>query len=57
MESVFELEKKILKAQTPEEIDDITSDMNILQLRSVIKLLVDRMTPTNVKINRILNNK
>ena len=50
MESVFELEKKILKAQTPEEIDNITSKMNTLQLKSVIKLLVDRMTPINVKI-------
>ena len=56
MESVFELEKKILKAQTPEEIDNITSKMNTLQLRSVIKLLVDRMTPINVKINRIHNS-
>ena len=26
------------------------------QLRNVIKLLVDRMTPTNVKINRIQNS-
>lgn len=56
MESVFELEKKILKAQTPEEIDNITSKMNTLQLRNVIKLLVDRMTPINVKINRIYNS-
>ena len=56
MESVFELEKKILKAHTPEEIDNITSKMNTLQLRSVIKLLVDRMTPINVKINRIHNS-
>ena len=55
MESVFELEKKILKAQSPEEIDKITRKMNTSQLRNVIKLLVDRMTPTNVKINRIQN--
>lgn len=48
MESVFELEKKILKAQSPEEIDKITRKMNTSQLRNVIKLLVDRMTPTNV---------
>ena len=53
MESVFELEKKILKAQSYEEIDDITRKMNTSQLR---KLLVDRMTPTNVKINRIQNS-
>jgi hypothetical protein len=50
MESVFELEKKILKAQSPEEIDEITRKMNTSQLRNIIKLLVDRMTPTNVKI-------
>ena len=50
MESVFELEKKILKAQSPEEIDKITRKMNTSQLRNVIKLLVDRMTPTNVKL-------
>lgn len=56
MESVFELEKKILKAQSPEEIDKITRKMNTSQLRNVIKLLVDRMTPTNVKINRIQNS-
>lgn len=56
MESVFELEKKILKAQSPEEIDEITRKMNTSQLRNVIKLLVDRMTPTNVKINRIQNS-
>lgn len=56
MKSVFELEKEILKAQTLEEVDDITSEMNTSQLRSVIKLLVDRMTPTNVKINRIHNS-
>lgn len=30
--------------------------MNKPQLRNVIKLLVDRMTPTNVKINRIQNS-
>ena len=56
MESVFELEKKILKAQSPKEIDEITRKMNTSQLRNVIKLLVDRMTPTNVKINRIQNS-
>lgn len=56
MESVFELEKKILKAQSPEEIDEITRKMNTSQLRNVIKLLVDRMTPINVKINRIQNS-
>lgn len=56
MESVFELEKKILKAQSPEEIDEITRKMNTSQLRNIIKLLVDRMTPTNVKINRIQNS-
>ena len=50
MESVFELEKKILKAQSPEEIDKITRKMNTSQLRNVIKLLVDRMTPTNLKL-------
>ena len=50
MESVFELEKKILKAQSPEEIDKITRKMNTSQLRNVIKLFVDRMTPTEFKI-------
>ena len=56
MESVFELEKKILKDQSYEEIDEITIKMNTSQLRNVIKLLVDRMTQTNVKINRIQNS-
>ena len=50
------LERKILKAQTLEEIDDITSKMNTQQLRSVIKLLVNRMTPTNIRNNRIQNS-
>lgn len=57
MENVFELEKKILKSQSPEEIDEITRKMNTSQLRNVIKLLVDRMTPINVKINRIQNSR
>ena len=56
MESVFELEKKILKAQSYKEIAEITRKMNTSQLRNVIKLLVDSMTPTNVKINRIQNS-
>ena len=34
----------------------VTRKMNTSQLRNIIKLLVDRMTPTNVKINRIQNS-
>jgi len=53
--TIFETEKAILKAQTPQEIDDITGDLDIKDLRNVIKLLVDRLTPVNVKMNRILD--
>ena len=54
--SIFELEKKILKAQNPCEIDAITEEMDNQQLRDMIKLLIDRLTPENIKINRILNS-
>ena len=54
--SIFELEKKILKAQNPSEIDAITEEMDNQQLRDMIKLLIDRLTPENIKINRILNS-
>lgn len=54
--SIFELEKKILKAKNPDEIDVITEDMDKQQLRDIIKLLIDRLTPENIKINRILNS-
>ena len=54
--SIFELEKKILKAQDPSEIDTITEEMDNQQLRDMIKLLIDRLTPENIKINRILNS-
>ena len=54
--SIFELEKKILKAQSPREIDLITEDMDKQQLRDMVKLLIDRLTPENIKINRILNS-
>lgn len=54
--SIFELEKKILKAQNSSEIDTITEEMDNQQLRDMIKLLIDRLTPENIKINRILNS-
>lgn len=54
--NLFEVEKKILKAQSPEEIDLITENLDKQTLRDVIKLLVDRLTPANVKINRIINS-
>ena len=54
--SIFELEKKILKAQSSREIDLITEDMDNQQLRDMVKLLIDRLTPENIKINRILNS-
>ena len=54
--SIFELEKKILKAQSTREIDLITEDMDKQQLRDMVKLLIDRLTPENIKINRILNS-
>lgn len=40
--SIFELEKKILKAQSSDEIDAITEDMDKQQLRNIVKLLTDR---------------
>lgn len=55
--NLFEIEKKILKAQSPEEIDAITENLDKQTLRDVVKLLIDRLTPTNVKINRIINGK
>lgn len=55
--NIFEVEKKILKAQSPEEIDAITENLNKQTLRDVVKLLIDRLTPTNVKINRIINGQ
>lgn len=54
--SIFELDKKILKAQSPSEIDAITEEMDKQQLREMVKLLIDRLTPENIKINRILNS-
>ena len=54
--SIFELEKRILKAQNPSEIDAITEGMDNQQLRDMIKLLIGRLTPENIKINRILNS-
>lgn len=55
--NLFEIEKKILKAQSPEEIDAITENLDKQTLRDVVKLLIDRLTPTNVKINRIINGQ
>ncbi len=54
--NIFELEKRILKAQSIEEIDSITENMDKQQLRNMVKLLVDRFTPKNIKINRIINS-
>lgn len=54
--NLFEVEKKILKAQSPEEIDAITEMLDNQTLRDVIKLLVERLTPINIKLNRIKNS-
>lgn len=53
--TIWEAEKEILKAQTPQEMDEITNGLDKKDLQNIIKLLVDRMTPENVKINRFLN--
>lgn len=53
--NLFEIEKKILKAQSPDEIDAITKSLDNQTLRSLIKLIIDRLTPINIKINRIIN--
>jgi len=53
--TIWEAEKEILKAQTPREIDEITNGFDKKDLQNIIKLLVDRMTPENVEINRFLN--
>lgn len=55
--NLFEIEKKILKAKSPDEIDAITKDFDNQTLRDVIKLLIDRLTPTNIKLNRIANSE
>lgn len=55
--NLFEIEKKILKAKSPDEIDAITKDLDNQTLRDVIKLLIDRLTPTNIKLNRIVNSE
>ena len=55
--NLFEIEKKILKAKSPDEIDVITKDLDNQTLRDVIKLLIDRLTPTNIKLNRIANSE
>ena len=55
--NLFEIEKKILKAKSPNEIDAITKDLDNQTLRDVIKLLIDRLTPTNIKLNRIANSE
>ena len=54
--NLFEIEKKILKAKSPDEIDAITKDLDNQTLRDLIKLLIDRLTPANVKMNRIINS-
>ena len=48
--NLFEIEKKILKAKSPNEIDAITKDLDNQTLRDVIKLLIDRLTPTNINM-------
>ena len=55
--NLFEIEKKILKAKSPDEIDAITKDLDNQTLRDLIKLLIDRLTPTNIKLNRIANSE
>lgn len=39
MESVFELEKKILKAQSPEEIDEITKKNEYITIKKCCKII------------------
>lgn len=56
MGNIFEMKKRISKAQNVEEIDTITENMSKQELQSMVKLLVDRLTPVNVKINRIINS-
>ena len=53
--NIFEIEKKILKAQSIHEIDSITKDLDNQTLRNIIKLLIDRLTPINIKINRVIS--
>ena len=55
--NLFEIEKKILKAKSPDEIDAITKDLDNQILRDIIKLFIDRLTPTNIKLNRIANSE
>ena len=55
--NLFEIEKKILKAKSHDEIDAITKDLDNQTLRDVIKLFIDRLTPTNIKLNRIANSE
>lgn len=54
--NIFEIEKSILKCQSPEEIDSIAQELTHQQLRDVLKLVIYRLTPTNIKINRELND-
>lgn len=58
-ENIFELGKKILKSNSSDEIDKITENMTQQQLRDMIKLLIDKVTPQNIKLNRMFseNNK
>ena len=55
--NLFEIEKKILKAKSPDEIDAITKNLDNQTLRDIIKLFIDRLTPTNIKLNRIANSE
>lgn len=54
--NTFEVVKRILKAQSADEIDAITENLDEQTLRDVVKLLIDRLTPVNIKINRIINS-
>ena len=54
--SIWDLEKELLKANNINEVDMITREMSNEQLRNIVKLLIDRLAPVNVKLNRILND-
>ena len=53
--NIYEIEKRILKARSLKEIDDVTEGLDNQTLREIIKLTVDTLTPINVKINRVIN--
>ncbi len=41
--NVFEIEKKLLKAESSKEIESITENLSELELKVIIKLLISRI--------------